>query len=369
MSRRAFLLLLLIAIVVSAAAVALTMASQIRDNASDGVGQPMFPAVAARDNEVAQLTVLTPRYDLTFERRGETWVTLGLGDYPARVEPIGEILAALANMTTVDPKTDNPDWYDYVGVGDPAGAFANPGNRVVARAADGTVLADGVFGERSVSIGYTRVGGTFVRRTEEAGAWLVEGQMNVPAFLPDWFSQLLHIPGTDVSRVAVVEGGRLVFDASKTSFDTGAYQLLYLDPSVGPVRSTTDDGGIRSLTQSIVSTSLEAVRPIEEVAFPEGARLIRFTTRDGLVLEITVTDLDGETWVKYSATAPDGSPAADMARGINERTARWVFRLPSYRVAAMTRPLTTLIIPPPEPAPRPLGGAQDPALIPAVPFR
>lgn len=369
MSRRAFLLLLFIAVVVTIAAAALTVSSQVRDNANDGVGEPMFPAVAARDIEVAQLTIVTPRYELTFERRGDIWVTLSLGDYPARSEPVAEVLAALANMTTVDPKTDNPEWYDYIAVGDPEGDFANPGNRVIARAADGTVLADGIFGVRSISIGYTRVGGTFVRRTDEAGAWLVEGQMNVPAFLPDWFPSLLSVPGTNVARVSVMEGGRLVLDANKIDFDTGRYQLTYLDPSIGPVRSTTEDNAIRGVTQTLVSVSLESARPKTEVTLPEGARMFRFTARDGLVLEVTVGDFEGATWVFYAASAPEGTEAANVARDINGRTADWAFRLPEYRVAAMMRPLANLIVPPPEPAAQPLGGQQAPALIPLVPRR
>jgi hypothetical protein len=365
-SWRAFLLLFFIAVVVTTSAVALTVVSQIRDNPDSGIGQPMFPAVAARDNDVAQVSVETPRYNLTFERRGDAWVAISLGDYPTRPEPIAEVLAALANMTTVDAKTDNPAWYDYIGVGYPAGTYENPGNRVIARAADGTVLADAVFGIRSVSMGYSRIGGTFVRPTDEAQAWLVEGQLNVPAFLPDWFAPLFHIPGTDVARVAVTEGGRLVFDATKASFDTGNYQLTYLDPSIGPVRSTTDDNGIRSLTQTIVSTNLEAARPIADVTLPEGSRVIRFTTRDGLVLEATVGEFESQTWVTFRVTAPDGSPAADLARSIADRTANWAFQLPSYRLAVMTRPLTTLIIPPPEPAPQPLGGTPNPGLVPRL---
>ncbi|MCC6736542.1 MAG: hypothetical protein IT534_10515 [Bauldia sp.] len=369
MSRRAFLLLCSIAVLVIAVATAMVIAAQGRDRAVAVGGGPMFPDFAERTADVVQVAVTTPRYSVTLERRGDSWVALELGDYPARTAPVAEVLAALATMTTVDPKTDNPDWYDFIGVGAPGGDDPAPGLRVTARAADGSTLADGIFGHRSTSIGYTRVGGTFVRRADEAGAWLVEGQMNVPGFLSEWFDQIVHVTGGEIARVSITEGGRLMFDAAKVDFATGRYQLTYVDPAAGPPRSTTDDDSIRSMTQALASTSFDGARPRDSVTFGPDARIIRFTTEPGLVLTLVVGEADGTVWVAYTAEAPAGTPAADTARGITERTGNWVFRLPDYRIAGLTQPLSRLIIPPETPPPQPLGAGQAPGLVPAIPFR
>lgn len=369
MSRRAFLLLCFIALVVVGAATAMAISAQVRDNALAPGGGPMFPAFVARAADVTDVTVTTPRYSITLEKRGDVWVALDLGDYPARTQPVAEVIAALATMTTVDPKTDNPEWYGFIGVGAPGGDDPAPGIRVTARAVDGTTLADGIFGHRSTSIGYTRVGGTFVRATDDAEAWLVEGQMNVPGFLAEWFDPILHIPGGDVARVAVLEGGRLMFDATKIDFDTGRYQLTYVDPAGGPPRSTTDNDSIRSMTQAITSTSFDSARPRDSITFAPDARTVRFTTQAGLVLEVALGEADGEVWVTYTATAPDGTPAAEAARAISERTANWAFKLPGYRITGLTQPLSRLVIPPAAPAPQPLGAGQAPGLVPFVPLR
>jgi hypothetical protein len=72
---------------------------------------------------------------------------------------------------------------------------------------------------------------------------------------------------------------------------------------------------------------------------------------DELQIELKLAKVEDETWVTYTATAPEGSEGATRAEQITSRTGNWAFRLPSYRVAVLEKPITELVEAPPEPDP------------------
>ncbi len=352
MSPRAFVSLIAAATLTLVAAIVLVVIEQVSARVQDAGGDPMFPDLVDRIDDLGQIVIETPRYRLVLEYRDNTWLAVALGDYPTDAEPVAEIIAALTAMTTVEPKTANSDWYDFIGVAGPGAEQGAVGIRITASATDGDVLADAIFGFESISIGFSRYGSTFVRRADEDQAWLVEGTIRgVPGFLQDWFEVIVHIPGPEVARVAILAGDEILLDAEKVDFNTADYELSYLSETVGPVGSTANDGGIRSVTQGVVSTSFDKTRPIEGVTFADDARTVRFVTRAGLQVDVTLGEADDEVWVAYKVSAEEGSEAVEEAQQIRARTENWAFQLPSYRMAALNRDLTELFVPPPEPAP------------------
>ncbi len=356
MSPRSFFALLAVTVVALAIAVALVVTDSGGDNLPNVAGDPMFPALAENSQDLSELSIETRTYRIDLHKVDGTWVAANLGDYPVVPDAIAQIVAGLSQMTVVEDKTSNPDWYQYIGVNDPTAdlpAGVTPGVHIRAVAANGDVLADAIFGAASASIGYARDGGSFVRRAGERQAWLVTGSINVPGFEQDWFGQLLSIPGPQVERITIFLGDQMALDAQKVDFDTGDYNLVYLDPSIGPAGSTANDNGLRGIAQGIVSTSFEGVRSAESVTFADDARLIRFTTISGLQLDVKLGEADGDIWVTYQASAPEGSDAAAQAEDINARASGWAFKLLSYRTTALTRDLATLYDPPaaPEEAP------------------
>jgi hypothetical protein len=363
MSLRSFLGLLAVAVVAAVVAIVLIVVEQVSAESPSVGGTPMFPALRDQIEDLQQVVIETNRYSLTLENRDGTWVAADLGDYPIESDPLVQIISSLTDMTTVEPKTSNPDWYRYIQVDNPADVTdpsVTPGVHIMARAADGATLVDAIFGAPSSSIGYARNGGTFVRRTDEAQAWLVQGAIQVPTFQEDWFSQLLSIPGTDIARITILLGDEVVLDAEKVNFATGDYELTYLSDQIGPAGSTANDNGLRGVAQGVVSTSFEAVRLADTVTFADDARTVRFVTSSGLQLDVRLGEADGDIWVTYQASAPEGSDAVAEAQSINERADRWAFKLLSYRITALNRDLTDLFDPPaveeeaPASAPAPL---------------
>lgn len=368
MTPRAFLSLALLTILAVIGAIVVVAMEANRVGTSDRGGDPMFPLLVERGADVSQVTVEARRYSVTLERRNGGWVAIDRGDYPVKSEPVEQLITAMAQLTEFEPRTDNPELYpeiDVVGVG-----ADTEDMHFMAQAADGTVLADAIVGMPSRSIGNRS--GTFVRRTNGAEAWLVEGAVFFPNYLPEWFNPLLSVPGPDIGRVTIFSGDRMLFDASKISFETGDYELDFLDEAYQRPNIEAEDNAIRNLAQAVVSTTFDDARPRETVTVPDDARTIRFQTRNGLSLGITLVPIETngvtQTWVLYDASAEPGSPAEADAAAMRLRTYDWAFLLPQSRIVTLSRDITQLVrVPVQQQAPTPLGPNAPAPLGPLIP--
>lgn len=353
MSPRAFLALSAAAIAALVIAIALILVQPESGIDRPSAGELMFPTFADRVDDLARVELETANYDLALEQRGGSWVATSFGDYPVEADPLVQIITSLASMSKVEPKTSNPDWYNFIDVNDPEDPESPESVHVTAIATDGDVLLDAYIGMRSASIGFSRFGGTFVREVDDEQAWLVEGVIAPPTFLQDWFDSLFGIPGPDIASVTIYKGDELMFSAEKVDFETADYVLTDLSETIAPADSDVqaDDARIRSLSQGIVSTIFDSARSLDSISFTQDDRVIVFVTRAGLELTVRLTAVDDTTWVTYSASAPEDSEAAATAAEINAKTERWAFQIPSYRVDSLSRPVDELVTFPVEEAP------------------
>lgn len=359
MSRKGFLILGVSTAIAVVAALGLVLAAELSDDRGLSGDELLFPALAADIDELSSVTIETARYQLRLEYRDGRWLSVDRGDYPVIPDPIVGIVTSLASMTMIERKTENPDWYDAVGV-----AGVGPGSESVHIAMFGPgnrVLADAIFGIPSESVRATIDGGMFVRRAGEATTWLAKGNFLVPGFAQEWFDFIMHVPGTDIARTTIFAGGEMLLDAVKVDFVLGDYDLAFLSPTVGPEGAVANDNGMRGVAQAIVTLALDDARPRDTVTIPPNGRMVRFETRRGLHLDVTLAEADGETWVVFDATAAADAEAADQARDIVALTSRWAFRLPPHRIIALSRPLAELFtVPGPAAAP---GAALPPGVV------
>lgn len=302
-------------------------------------GEPMFPVLSEHTAE--QITVTNQGYTLSLARRDGGWIATDRASYPARAGLADGLLDSLAGMTRIEAKTDDPDWYGYIKVGGPDAPTHARGGRVVATA--GEVLVDAIIGSRSGSIGYSRLGATFVRPTGESESWLVEGSAFLPDSLPEWFDQLFHLPATDVVEVTILAGDQVVLQARKPEAGPGDYILEALDESLGPPGSTANAEAMRSLTQAVVNVTFEDVRARDGLVMPPDARTVRFATGGGLRIDATPVEDAGRTWVIVDTTAGEGTQEAEEAASIQARVDGWAFALPERRSVLLTRLLDSLV--------------------------
>ncbi len=347
MSPRSFVILLIVTAIALVAAIALAVRPNISSATRTAAAEPVFSALSQRRGDVAKVEVQTPRYTTTFEYRDGTWVDAQQGDYPAQDNAVADVVNSLTAMTTVEAKTADPEWYQYVMVGDPATTPPTANAHVIVSTANGEVLADAIIGNQSVSMSAAQgQGGTFVRRAGEDQSWLVDGVVAIPPGLNNWFAPIVNVPGPDVTSIAILNGDRTVFEVRKTDPSTGLYELVALDDSQGPSASVANLDPIRDLASGIVNVTFEGARPLDSVDLATAARTVRFTTAAGLQLDVTVVEADGETWAVFKASAAEGSAAADQAAQITAATEHWAFRLEPTRVARLGHAVSELIQPP-----------------------
>jgi hypothetical protein len=118
------------------------------------------------------------------------------------------------------------------------------------------------------------------------------------------------------------------------------------------------------MSQAIVSTTFDDARPKDSVTIAPDARTVRYETRNGLRLDITLATADGGIWVIYNATAIADTAAAQAA-DIQARTANWAFKLPIGRVTTLSRDILQLVTVPIQPV-TPIGPQPGGPIIPPI---
>ncbi len=371
MSARGFLILLvatILAVVVAAVAAVQPTLSGVET----GSGEAMFPDLSQKPADAGKVTVQTPQYSISWEQRDGIWVSPDRGNYPARKTIVSDLVLSLARMNKVEAKTSQPEWYQYIRVGDPTATPPSGFAHVTVASADGRALSDTIVGARSYSIPASHIrGGTFVRIPSETQSWLVDGAVSIPTELPEWFDTVLDIPGTQLSSVAVLSGDKVLIEAKKTDETNGIYELVQVDHSVGAEGKAANSNTIRNMASAIVGLRVEDVRAADSLSPGPDVRTDRFTTASGMQLDIQVVEDDGGVWATIKASAPEGSEAAAAAAEINARTANWAFLLNQSRASRLNQPVANLIEKPSDPAeggvgPIPLDQLGQPMLPPGV---
>lgn len=368
MSSRGFFALLVVTVL--AVLGAIVAAVQPTLSGADSVrGDPVFAALGPKLGEVGKITVQTPQYSATWEKRDGVWVSTDHGDYPGSKNLVPDLALNLSRMTKVEAKTAQPDWYQYIRVGDPAATPPTGVAHVTVASTGGDVLADAILGVRSHGIpaSHTR-GGMFLREAGSDQAWLVEGLATVPTELPEWFDTVLDVSGSDVTNFTILQGDKVVYDVKKTDATNGIYTLAQLDPGVAPANSEANSNSLRSTVSAIVGVRAEDIRAATTEAPGPDVRTDRLLTSSGLQVEVTLYPEGDAVWAQFKASAPEGTDAAKQAAEINMRTAKWAFKLDSSHATRLNQPIANLVqnptAPPPadQPAPVPLDSNGAPIL-------
>ncbi len=364
MSPRGYITLAVATLIALIASIALIVSEQVTATQNCHGTALMFPDLAQRQGEISQVSIDALRYNLVLERHDGQWVAVNDGNYPVRSDPIDTMIAGLAGLVQYERKTNNPDNYAELGVVGPGDNRDD--TRVTITAANGDVLVDAILGIDAQAIGANTRGGMYVRRVDEDRVWLAEGAARPPVFTTDLFDMLFTVVGRDVGRVTIYAGATMLFDAVKIDYNTGDYELEYLDPTIGPAGSTANDSAVRGMSQAIVSTTFVNVKAASDVTVAPDARIVRYVTQDGLSLTATLgVDDAGTTYVLYEATAEPGSAAEAQAAEITAATQGWAFELQPGRLITFNRDVHDLFNPPP-PAAAPAPAAPL-VPIPAVP--
>ena len=349
MSRKHFSWLLLATFL--AGAVVLMLPQQ---TAKEGTAQAglFLPDLEDQVNDIGwlQLTAAGGSTVATLERKDGRWSVKEASGYPADWNAVRELLSSLAQSRVVESKTDNPEYYQRLGVEDVSSQSA--GGIMVSFAPD-TGLSPVIVGNSARS----RTG-QYVRMADAASSALIDTALNVPAERAAWLeTSIVDISDAEVVEVKITHPGGESVKIFKASAEDENFQL----ENVPEGREAKSDWSVNALGNVLASLELNEVAAQEELNW-EGSSQLYLLTADGLVIEASMLEREGpedgsnnEYWIKLEAQVfttgvggvsdgeSTGEDTLDRAEMINQRVRGWAYRIPQYKYNAMNRRMQDLL--------------------------
>ena len=293
-----------------------------------------------------KLTVVGTSGTVTLERKGaapkagevpaDGWTLADKGGYPVDPTIVRPILAALLELKTVEPKTERPKLYDRLDLGTPGvkGSVAMSFDLADANGADIVKL---IVGRRRYGLAGND-DGVYVRKPDDARTWLAAPAFDLPADVLSWIDRKLVDIDADkiksISLAPAAAGSRpLVFTRDKPEGKLAIQDL----PKDFKLKSDNPGSDVAPVFRYL---DLTDVKPASAVTAAPVATA-HLETFDGLALDVTLTEQDGATWVKFAAKG--GDAAAEIAK----RTDGWAYKIPDARVKTLETKLADLQAPPP----------------------
>jgi uncharacterized protein DUF4340 len=299
--------------------------------------QSAFPALTAKLGDVASVTVSRNGTTMTLIRDGDNWLIAEKGNYPANASKIAQIVRAMAGLTLVEPKTQNPDLYPRLEVEDPGNGKSA---LVAVKDKSGGDLAQAIVGKRR----YDRLGagndGVYLRKPGEAQSWLARGTLDPSGDPASWLDrEIIDISEKKIAKVTLTQA-----DGSKLVISRSAPEAKFAvedAPADAKLKSETTASGPAAALETL---DLDDVKPAGELPVPDkDVVTASFTTFDGLTVDLRLMERDKSNWVAISA-AGSGSAEAE-AKNIEDKVSRWTYAIPAYKANLLKTKLADLIEP------------------------
>jgi hypothetical protein len=299
--------------------------------------QSAFPALAARLGDVASVTVSRDGTTMTLIRDGDNWLVAEKGNYPANAAKISQIVRAVADLTLVEPKTQNPDLYARLEVEDPGNGKST---LVAVKDKSGGDLAQAIVGKRR----YDRLGagndGVYLRKPGEAQSWLARGTLDPSGDAASWLDrQIIDISEKKIAKVTLTQA-----DGSKLVISRSAPEAKFAvedAPADAKFKSETATSGPATALETL---DLDDVKPAGELPVPDkNVVTASFTTFDGLTVDLRLMERDKADWIAISAAG--SGPAEANAKKIEDRVSHWTYAIPAYKANLLKTKLADLIEP------------------------
>lgn len=291
---------------------------------------PVFPALAERLNDAAEIEVVSNKATFTVKKAGEKWVVVEKGDYPARFDKVRGAMVKLAEAKYFERKTEDPGRFDRLQVQDPK-AKDSLAKKITVKDSKGELLAAAVVGKISPNLFGASGGGTYLRKADENQVWLAEGEVEFGAQPIDWlFRDLVNILEDDVKSMTYhhPDGEVLHVHKAKKGDETFVVDNI---PTGRKLKSKSEPNG---LSTGMWRMLLEDVKPAKEFDFPADHAVADYVDFEGFHVTAQVAHIGDEYWAKFHAKQDpvEGlddkakKKVADKVAEINARTEGWVYR-------------------------------------------
>lgn len=348
---RSFALLCVVTLVVSIAAV---LVSEDTD-AIPGSGQPLFPDLMSRLNDIEIIQVESAKGRYLLKRSGKDWVAPDKHGYPANGDKVHKLLLGAAGLNRVEPKTSNPELYSKLGLAESGEESSRATTYSISSGSDSTLVSL-MVGKSAPAKGDPDLSEFYVRLPDQPRVWLVEGKLPTGDSLGDWLQR--EIAGVDRARVRQVRvqhaSGEVVTVLRESSTDD---QFRLKDGAAG--KSVDGQWKLNDIGRVFSSLDMEDVLPRREASIEgEPSLVVSMQTFDGLeirmrvfgsgkdamaLLEAGIVSEKAETAAQEQVASPSAGEVREEAASLNARWKDWAFVLPEYKVSALARTQSELL--------------------------
>ena len=340
-------------------------------------GQLLFPDLMSVVNDVNEVVIETKDQTITLVRGEKSWGVKEKASYRADVEKVKQAIVGLADLRIHEPKTQNPELYERLGLQD-KDQEGSTSKTVTVKTADNSEAAKLVMGNQRPAKGNPRMSDIYVRKPGDPQTWLAIGNVPIETMPDEWLDkEVTALPTKRVRQVTVTHPKGDTLHLSKAKPDDLDFHLDAI-PSGFKISSQFN---VNNVVGTLVQLSFEDVKPQAEIDFvaKPGVSAV-LETFDGLRLHVQTTKLDEQVWGKFSAefdanliqpseseTKPEDSQKsegtetekgdkdteADIPKKesplkkpeevqkevetLNQRVKDWAYALPSFRVENFTK--------------------------------
>jgi hypothetical protein len=258
----------------------------------------LLPGISGQINEVSRVEIVTAGNNsiATLFKDESTWRLEQMASYRANWPQLRTLLAALAQARIIESKTDNPKYYDRLGVEDVNSAVAGG---VLVKLSIGNQTTGIVIGRQAQGIK-----GRYVRLQNAAASALVDQDLEVPVMPLDWLdTTIVDVSASEVAEVELIHGSGERVLVTRISADQTDFDLVGL-PSDREIRNSWT---VNSLGSVFSMLELETVRQQEDLDWSNAVKM-RMLLFSGVEIMAEMMETDGEYLVQLHAS----HPAADV---------------------------------------------------------
>lgn len=328
------LLLLVVLVLLGAALWWFVQPDNGAGNAEGNEGAADFiPALSISETQRIQIT--TTQSTLTFTRKGQQWHIAEKSQYPVDAQKIYAIVSDLEKASVIEAKTDNPEYYDRLGVRD----ITDPESK----AQQLLLEAENLDEPLELLLGHdTTFGGdsvTYLRPAGAAQSWLVTGNLRQNMTAITWLNKnILNIPAEDIQAMRVVHAGGEVLHVHRENAEQTVFaihnvpadrELLY--PSIGS-----------SLTNALINLQFTDVHSDDDKGL-EAVAQTQFTLFDDTIINATVDDQ------RHLQFTVEGD--SERAETLRQAVQGWRFTIAAFKADFFTKRMADMLKPLPEAEP------------------
>lgn len=322
-ARRRLLLILGATALVFALLAAWSVWQRAQQGQARHLPETLLPGFTQAAENATRIEIKGPGGDFAVIRRSPTGWVLDRGEFPADYDEVRRTLISLAQLTTIAPKTQRPDWLRHLKLDRPG-----DGTEVTVKNAEGSVLAHLVVGIVEELGDPSGAKGQFVRRPGENQAWLARAVFPIRGDIASWMTR--EISGIGPARLQSVT----ITPASGQGFTIG--RATQNDPvsleGMAPT-ANTDFQLINQIGFAIATFTPTDMRAAEGMDFSKASRAVA-RSFDGLSITFQLVRQADGVWTRLSA-ASSNPATAEQAADINARAGAFAFKLPEEKAAPL----------------------------------